>query len=188
MTTSTYLAKFIPNYSQVAAPLRILLEKGTDWHWAHQQEASFQELKDLLACSPLLQFYDPQKPSTVSVDASSKGIGGSLAPRGRPNCICLLTTSQSNYAKIEKEMLAVVFGCTKFYDCIYGLCNVLVETDHKSLESILRKPLYQAPARLQRMIMLIQKYPITVEYKAGKQLYIADTLSRAPLSDKASDL
>ena len=27
---TTYLAKFIPNYSQVAAPLRILLEKGTE--------------------------------------------------------------------------------------------------------------------------------------------------------------
>ena len=99
-----------------------------------------------------------------------------------------LITSQRNYAQIEKEMLAIVFGCTKFHDYIYGLRNVLVETDHKPLESILRKPLHQVPARLQRMIMSIQKYPITVEYKAGKQLYIADTLSRAPLSDKASDL
>ena len=52
---------------------------------------------------------------------------------------------------------------------------------HKPLESILRKPFHQAPARLQQMIMSIQKYPITVEYKAGTQLFIADTLSRAPL-------
>lgn len=28
-----YLAKFIPNLSEVSAPLRKLLEKDTEWHW-----------------------------------------------------------------------------------------------------------------------------------------------------------
>ena len=41
--------------------------------------------------------------------------------------------------------------------------------------------------RLQRMIMLIQKYSITVEYKAGTQLFIPNT-SRAPLSQEACEL
>ena len=36
----TYLAKFIPNLSQTAAPLRILLEKETEWHWDDQQQES----------------------------------------------------------------------------------------------------------------------------------------------------
>lgn len=60
----------------------------------------------------------------------------------------LPTTSQQNYAQIEKDKLAIVFGCNKFHDYIYGLKNVNVETD---LESILKKPLYQALSRLQRM-------------------------------------
>ena len=186
----TYLAKFIPNYSQVAAPLRVLLEKGTEWHWSHQQETSFQELKKLITRSPVLKFYDPQKPTMISVDASSKGMGAVLLQEDGPIAYASksLTACQCNYAQIEKEMLAIVFGCTKFHDYIYGLPNVLVETDDKPLESILRKPLHQAPARLQRMIMSIQKYSITVEYKAGKQLFIADTLSRAPLSVEACDL
>ena len=38
------------------------------------------------------------------------------------------------------------------------------------------------------MIMSIQKYSNTVEYKSGKQLFIADTLSPAPLSIEADDL
>ena len=29
----TYLAKFIPNLSQTAAPLRALLEKDAEWQW-----------------------------------------------------------------------------------------------------------------------------------------------------------
>ena len=85
-------------------------------------------------------------------------------------------------------MLAIVFGCVKFHDYIYGLPNVTVETDHKPLETILTKPLHAAPARLQRIIMSIQKYPIHVVYKPGKELLIADTLSRAPLPQQASEL
>ena len=44
LSMTTYVAKSIPNYSKVAAPLRILLEKSSEWHWSHQQETSFQEL------------------------------------------------------------------------------------------------------------------------------------------------
>ena len=63
-----------------------------------------------------------------------------------------------------------------------------VETDHKPLEIILKKPLHQAPPRLQKMIMTVQKYPIKVHYRPGKELIIADTLSRAYISDPTPDL
>ena len=97
---TTYLAKFLPNYSQVAAPLRILLEKGTEWHWSHQQETSFQELKKLITRTPVLKSYDPQKPTTISVDASSKGIGAVLLQQDSPIAYASksLTTCQCNYA------------------------------------------------------------------------------------------
>ena len=55
--------------------------------------------------------------------------------------------------------------------------NVEVETDHKPLEAIPKKPLYQAPARLQKMIMTIQQYRISVRYRPGKELVISDILS-----------
>ena len=85
-------------------------------------------------------------------------------------------------------MLPIVFHCTKFHDYIYRLPNVTVETNHKPLESILTKPLHAAPARLHKIIMSIQKYPIHVVYKLGKELLIADTLSRAPLPQTANEL
>ena len=51
----------------------------------------------------------------------------------------------------------------------------------------MRKPLHQAPARLQRMTIAIQKYSINVKYKPGKELAITDTLSRAFLPDTLED-
>ena len=66
----TYLAKFIPNLSQTASPLRTLLEKEVEWHWNDQQEQSFQMLKQLTSETPVLKYFDTAKPIKVSVDAS----------------------------------------------------------------------------------------------------------------------
>ena len=48
----------------------------------------------------------------------------------------------------------------------YGVPNIKVESDHKLLEAILKKPLHQAPVRLQKMIMTVQKYSIDVVYQS----------------------
>ena len=56
---------------------------------------------------------------------------------------------------------------------------VTIETDHKPLAAILKKPLLTAPKRLQRMMMCLQNYQLKVVYKRGQEMYIADTLSRA---------
>ena len=161
-----YLAKFIPNLSQSAEPLRTLLEKDVEWHWNEQQEHSFKTLKQLTTVAPVLKYFDPTKAIKISVDASSKGMGAVLLQDDQPVAYAskALTKSQQNYAQIEKEMLAIVFGCTRFHEYIYGMPQVEIETDHKPLEAILKKPLHQAPARLQKMIMVVQKYPISVRY------------------------
>lgn len=91
-----------------------------------------------------------------------------------------MPTAQRNYAQIEKELLANVYGCQKFHQYIYGR-NVEVETDHKPLENILRKNLHQSHMRLQKMMMNLQKYNLTVRYKPGKEMQLADTLIPAYL-------
>ena len=77
-------------------------------------------------------------------------------------------------------MLAIVFGTQKFDQHIYGR-KTKVETDHKPLESILKKSILSAPKRLQRMMMRLQRYDLEVTYKKGSQMYMANTLSRAYL-------
>jgi hypothetical protein len=63
-----------------------------------------------------------------------------------------------------------------------------VRSDHKPLESILKKPLYAAPKRLQRMLLQLQKYDIRLQYTPVKEMYIADTLSRAYHEAVSSEL
>lgn len=58
-----------------------------------------------------------------------------------------------------------------------------MESDHKPLESIKKKTLAAAPPRLQRMILQLQRYEFTIRHRAGKDIPVADTLSRKPISD-----
>lgn len=71
-----------------------------------------------------------------------------------------LTPTEVNYAQIENEMFAILFGCKRFHHYVYGR-HLEVESDHKPLESIMKKTLAAAPARLQRMLLQLQKYDIT---------------------------
>ena len=65
-------------------------------------------------------------------------------------------------------MLAVVVAVEKFNDYTFGR-KTIVHTDHKPLESILKKSLYRAPKRLPEMILCLQKYNVEVRHLSGKQ-------------------
>ena len=47
----------------------------------------------------------------------------------------------------------------------------------------MKKPLNDAPKRLQRMLLQLQKYSLQIWYKKGKYMYLADALSRAYLPE-----
>jgi hypothetical protein len=92
-----------------------------------------------------------------------------------------LSQTEREYAQIEKELLAIVFGAERFNQYTYDRL-VTVQTDHKSLEMIMEKALHLAPRRLQRMLMRLQKYILIVTYKKGPEIVLADALSRAHLT------
>ena len=97
-----------------------------------------------------------------------------------------MSSSEKNYAQIEKEMLAILFELNKFHHFTYGR-NVTVVTDHKPLVSLVKKALTRAPKRLQAMLLRAQEYNFEVTYKSGKDIPIADALSRAPVNSSKSE-
>lgn len=179
-----YLGAFIENLAFKNKNLRELLKNHIEWHWSEKHELEFENLKSEITKSPVLTYFDPNKELTLSVDASKFALGAAIMHDRHPIAYASvsLTESQQNYAQIEKELFAILFGCTRFHQFVYG-SRVLVETDHKPLVSLFDKPLYKIPARLQRFMLRLQLYNLSVVYKPGKDLQIADTLSRAPLSE-----
>ena len=128
-----------------------------------------------------LTYYDRTKPLILQTDASEYGLGAALIQNNRPMAFAskTLTDVETRYANIERECLSVVFGLEKFHTYVYGR-HIIVQNDHKPLEMIQRKPIQAAPPRLQRMLLKLQKYDYTIQYIPGKDMVLADRLSRFP--------
>ena len=80
--------------------------------------------------------------------------------------------------KSRKICSQIVFSLEKFHQYTFWH-HVKIQSDHKPLESILKKFLGCAPRRLQGVMMRLQKYNIELRYERGKDLHLANTLSRA---------
>lgn len=114
--------KFVPNMSKLQAPLDDLLKKDAIFDWNDQCETSFKKFKELLASPMLLTHYDPSLQIIVSADASSVGIGATIAHKMRDGTKKIiahasrsLTKAEKNYSQIEREALALIYAVTKFH-------------------------------------------------------------------------
>ena len=174
-----YLGSFIPHLSDKTSVLRQLLKHNVDWDWTSEHQQAFETLKNAIHGDMTLTYFDPNKPVEIEVDASMIGLGAALIQCGKPIAFAskALTPTESRYANIERELLAVVFGLEKFHTYVYGK-PLIVYSDHKPLENIIEKPLNMAPPRLQRMLLRIQPYDVEVKYRPGKDMIYADYLSR----------
>ena len=184
-----YLAPHIPNMASICKPLRDLTKADVHFQWNMQAQSAIEQVKSILSSELVLRFFDPTIASVVQADASQHGLGACLLQHGKPVAYASrsLSNCECNYAQIEKELLAIVFACGKFHHFIYGF-PTSVQTDHKPLEIIFKKPLHQVSPRLQRMLLRLQKYDLTIRYVKGKHLYIADTLSRAHSVESDEDI
>ncbi|XP_060769073.1 uncharacterized protein K02A2.6-like [Neoarius graeffei] len=176
---ANYLARFAPRLSEVNAPLRQLLKQDSEFLWDKNHDKTFMQMKELITHHPVLAYFDPHKELRLQVDASKCRVGAVMLQEEKPIAYASksLNSTEVNYAQIEKELYAVLFGCKRFHEYMYGQ-RVIVESDHKPLEAILQKPLAAAPPRLKRMIIQLQKYDIHITHHPGKDIPVADTLSQ----------
>ena len=190
-----YLGRYLPNLSEVIKPLKCLLKTDAVWTWDAAQVDAFNKVKQLISTAPTLAFYVVNKPTIVSADASSFVLGGVLLQHHveglKPVAFCsrTLTDADRRFAQMEKECLAVVWACERFFTYLYGLDSFTVQTDHKPLAPLINnKDLDMVPLRCQRLLMHLMKYNPSAEYVPGKTLTVADTLSRQPLSVIQSEI
>lgn len=177
-----YLGRYIPNLSSKLVALRRLIPENVPWRWTSTEMNEFEKVKQDISDHTALQYYNIGEPLIVECDASSHGLGvavyqskGVVGYASRT-----LTKTERGYAQIEKELLAIVFGCTRFDQLIVGNPKVIVKTDHKPLLNIFSKPLLTAPKRLQHMLLALQRYSLCVQFVKGKDNVVADAISRAP--------
>ena len=183
------LGKFSSKIAEIGQPLRELLSTKRTWVWGPAQEQAFTQIKEELVKPTVLALYDPNAKTVISADASSFGLGAVLmqmtAGSWKPVAYASrsMSDTERHYAQIEKEALAVTWACEKFSDYVLG-CTFSIQTDHKPLVPLLNtKCLNTLPPRVLRFRLRLARFDYVVSHVPGKELYIADTLSRAPTGE-----
>jgi hypothetical protein len=185
-----YLRPFVPKMASLTSSMRDLLKKDVTFCWLPQHQKALDNLKEIITKAPALASFDSNKPITIQCDSSKDGMGFTLMQNGRPVMYGSrsLTETQKGYSQIEKEMLSIVEATKKYHHFIYGRQTVEVQTDHKPIVSIMNKTIASINnSRLQRMRVKLLKYNLNVKYVPGKQMYIADLLSRSYINESCDD-
>lgn len=74
--TVNYIAKFVPDMSQITEPSRMLLRQDAEFEWNSGQEVAFMKIQDILTSDPILIYFDVSKPvTTISCDAIKSSLG-----------------------------------------------------------------------------------------------------------------
>ena len=170
-----HLSKFFPNLASDLQPIRELTKKDVDWNWYVECEQAFQKVKQKITETALLIYFDLEKELFLQVDSSKDGLGAVHLQDGKPieYTSRALTSTERNWAQIEKTTLAVVF-CLERSDQYMHMVErlIVVENDHKPLASILKKPLSQAPKRLQVLILRLYRYDVDFHYIEGSNFLL----------------
>ena len=115
-----YLTKFLPKLSDVSASLRELTTSPAKFAQARQHDEALTTIQQLVIQLPVLKFYNEEE-VTIQTDVSDKGLGAVLQ-NAQPLAFTsgTLSKTEQRFATIEKECLAVVFGCERFNQPISG--------------------------------------------------------------------
>lgn len=163
------------------------------WTWGTAQQRAFEKVKEELSSSAVLAPYCTDRPTRVSADASSYGLGGVLSQlqasgEWRPVAFisCSMTETKRRYTQIEKEALAITWACERFQTYLLGR-HFVIRTDHKPLISLLSsRALDDVPPCVLRFRLRLLRFTYIV-HVPGKNLVAADALSRAPLQSAATE-
>ena len=110
MGLAGYYRRFIQGFSKVAHSITSLQRKGIKFELRPRCEESFQQLKNLLTCAPILKITDPEKDFVVCIDACNQGLGGVLMQDNHVICYesRKLKEHEKNYATHDLDLLAIV--------------------------------------------------------------------------------
>ena len=177
--------RFIDHCSDRMEPLHRLLRTDVKFEWSEECERAFQDLKNHLCQSPILQIYDPDKLIYLFTDASGVGLAGVMKQEdenGQLHPVGFFSKKLKDSIKkkpaIFLEALAIKESILFWQYKLIGR-EFIVISDHKPLENLKLKA--RPDEELGALVVFLSQFNFKIIYQAGKENVEADALSRNPV-------
>ena len=178
---ASFYRRHIPSFAQIAIPLDELTHKNKQFNWTSECDMAFQHLKSAIASSKVLQLPDFSKDFHLHVDASGTAVGAVLSQYNQQVLLHIafashkLTSAETRYSTIDREVLALSWGCSHFQHYLLGR-HCFAYTDHKPLLGLLNAK--SLSPRQYRLIELLSGFNFSLKHIEGKRNVVADAFSR----------
>ena len=179
----SYYRRFVPDFSNRAAPMNHLTQKGVDFQWTQECQQAFDFFKDTLTSEPIMAFPVFTEPFMLYTDASDLAVGSVLTQvhDSREHVIAYasstLDDTQKRWSTYDRELYAIVWSIRHFKHYLRDV-PFTIYTDHKPLVGLRKLPVDNE--RRTRWALDIDPLDWTIAHRAGKKHANADAMSRIP--------
>ena len=103
---ANYSSKYIANFATITSPLRELTKKNTHFEWTEKQQKAFDDLTQALSSAQCMAYFDKDKTTYVTVEASPVGVSAILSQKPKDKndekVVAYVTKQYINSIKIAK--------------------------------------------------------------------------------------
>ena len=168
-------------------PFYDLLHENTPWKWTDEHESLFQKLKMSLTSETELTIPNTKHPFFITVDASLIGLGAVLFQLNEQNKMKvisynsrILNPQEQKLSTLDRQLLGIVHALQIYDFLIIGSPHPIhIFTDHKPLLHCFTKKSNLSPCFYRAQMQLTKFSKLKIIHTPGKNLSIADMLSRS---------
>ena len=183
---ANFYQKFIPNFSNIVAPIVLLTRKDHPWSWTEPQQTAFNTLKSIFSSTPILCIPDVSRPFSLMTNTSLLAAGAVLMQSDMAGdlhpCAYFSKTfslAERNYDIYDWELLAVILTLVEWKQYLQGTSHpVSILTDHKNL-SYLKDP-HKLSRWKARWSLFLQDFDIVWKVTPGTHMGPADGIILTP--------
>ena len=181
-----FYTKFIEKLHINLKPFYDLLHENTPWKWTDEHENLFQKLKKSLTSEAELTIPNTKHPFFITVDASLIGLGAVLFQLNEQNKMKVISNNtrilnpqEQKISTLDKELLGIVHALQIYDFLIIGSPHPIhIFTDHKPLLHCFTKKGNLSPRFYRAQMQLTKFSKLEIFHTPGKNLSVADMLSR----------
>ena len=168
-------------------PFYDLLHENTPWKWTDEHESLFQKRKITLTSETELTIPNTKHPFFITVDASLIGLSAVLFQLNEQNTMKvisynsrILNPQEQKLSTLDRECLGIVHALQNYELPIIGSPHPIhIFTDHKQILQCFTKKVNLSPRFYRAQMQLTKFSKLKIIYTPGKNLSVADMLSRS---------